>query len=110
MKTKRIADNAYGSNPAPYPNGPGWKSGNTSRDAAIAVSATSPLLRERVFALIRAAGPAGLTPDECAEQLGESVLGVRPRFSELAKKSRIMPTGEKRRNQSGLRAKCWKMT
>jgi len=104
----RIADAAFGDRP--YPDSPGFKEPSASRDAAIAVSASSPLLRERVYAVIRAAGPEGLTPDEAALRLTETVLAVRPRFSELAKKSRIAPTGERRRNISGLRAKAWKVT
>lgn len=104
----RIADATYGDRP--YPDSPGYREPTTSRDAAIAVSASSPLLRERVYAVIRRAGGEGLTPDEAADSLGESVLGVRPRFTELAKKSRIIPTGERRRNISGLQAKAWRTT
>ena len=105
----RMADAAYGGEFAPYPLSPGYKTGGTSRDAARAVSASAPLLRERVFATIRDAGARGLTPDETAAAIGESVLGVRPRFSELGKTGRIIPTGERRTNQSGLKAKAWRV-
>ena len=127
----RIAEATYGNELAPYPNTPGFKEPTTSRDAAKAVqskamtlrqrvyveivgagsvSEWSPLLRERVYAVVRAAGARGLTPDEAAEKLGKTVLAVRPRFTELAKKGRIVRTGERRRNISGLRAKAWRVT
>ena len=102
----RIADAAYGDRP--YPESPGWKEPTTSRAAARAVSASAPLLRERVYAAIRAAGELGRTPDEAAGDVGESVLAVRPRVTELAKAERIVATGERRKNESGLKAKVWR--
>lgn len=105
----RIAEAAYGSMPAPYPASPGFKEPTTSRDAAIAVSAAAPLLRERVFAAILAAGTRGLTPDEAAEVLGVDEKAVRPRFTELGPRhaNRIVATGERRANESTLKAKAW---
>lgn len=104
----RVADAAYGDTPLAYPASPGFKEPTTSKDAARAVSASAPLIREKVFAAIREAGLHGLTPDETAAKIGESILAVRPRFSELAKAQRIVETGERRRNESGLRAKAWR--
>jgi hypothetical protein len=104
----RIAEAAYGSTPAPYPNGPGYKELTTSRDAAVAVAASSPLLRERVYAAIKGTGARGMTPDEAAAAVGKTIMAVRPRVTELAKASRIVPTGERRANESGLKAKVWK--
>lgn len=92
-----------------YPWSPGFKERTTSRDAAVAVKRRSDSLRERVYAVLRAAAPEGLTPDEAADLLRETVLAVRPRFSELAKADRIVPTGERRRNESNLKAKVWKV-
>ena len=105
----RIADAAYGGELAPYPASPGFKEPTTSRDAARAVSSSALLLRERVFAAVRDAGARGMTADEAAEAVVESVLAVRPRVSELAKVGRVIPTGERRRNSSGLGAKAWKV-
>lgn len=84
--------------------------GGTSRDAATAISASTPLLRERVFAAIRAAGAAGLTPDECALRLGIDEKAVRPRFTELGPRhaNRIVDTGLRRANESGHKAKAWR--
>lgn len=94
--------------PEPYGGMPGFKERTTSRSAARAVAASAPLLRERVFAAIRAAGERGLTPDEAAAKIGETVLATRPRVTELSKGGRIVETGERRTNASGLKAKCWK--
>ena len=93
-----------------YPLSPGFKTGGTSRDAALAVSSRASVLRERVHAEIAAAGRSGLTADQVAARLGESVLSVRPRLSELyhASPPRIVPTGERRTNDSRLKAKVWR--
>ena len=67
---------------------------------------------ERVRALVLyvlAATPAGLTADEIAARLDESVLAVRPRVSELFHAGLIAKTGERRPNASGLAAHVWKM-
>jgi predicted ArsR family transcriptional regulator len=66
---------------------------------------------ERVRRLVLdvlAATPAGLTADEIAAALGESVLAVRPRVSELFHDGLIGKTGERRRNHSGLSAYVWR--
>jgi len=67
-------------------------------------------LRNRVYIAIAAAGAAGLTSDEAAEALGESILSVRPRVTELSKEKppRVVPTGARRRNESGMSAKVWR--
>lgn len=93
-----------------YPRAPGFKEGTTSRAAALAMTSRASILRNRAFAEIVRAGATGLTADEVAERLGETVLAVRPRVSELAKAvpPRILPTGERRRNDSGLKAKVWR--
>jgi predicted ArsR family transcriptional regulator len=64
-------------------------------------------LRARALELL-AAAPAGLTADEIAAKLAESVLAVRPRVSELFHAGLIEKTGERRPNASGLNAHVWK--
>jgi len=93
-----------------YPAAPGFKEKTTSRDAARAITGDAMLLREQVFAAIARAGARGLTADEAAGALGRSVLSVRPRVTELSKADppRIVPTGERRRNDSGMSAKAWR--
>lgn len=94
--------------PARYPDAPGFKEGDTSRKAAESVAPTAPHIRAGVLASLRAAGRGGLTPDECAADLGLSVLSVRPRFTELSKSNKIHDGGERRKNASGRAAKVWR--
>lgn len=100
-----------GDAPAQYPHAPGFKEQTTSKDAARAVAGTAGTLREQVFECLRVAGPAGLTPDEIAEKLGRTVLSIRPRVTELAHDDPpwIVPTGGRRANASGLKAKVWRV-
>ena len=95
----------------PYPEGePGWKEPTTSRDAAKAVASDAANLRELVYTAIAFSGNRGATPDEIAALLKRTVLAVRPRVSELARSTppRIVVTGERRTNDSGLKAKVWR--
>lgn len=41
------------------------------------------------------------TADECAASLGESILSIRPRCSELLTKGRLCRTGERRKSSEG---------
>ena len=104
----RILDAMHGDAPFAYPRAPGYREQTTSRAAARVVAAGAGALRERVFAVIRAAGARGLTADEAAAALGETILCIRPRVSELRAEGRIEPTGERRKNDSGLSAKAWR--
>lgn len=92
-----------------YPDVPGWKTERpeTSRRAALAVAGRVAVLRERVLAEFDA---GEWTADEVAERLGESVLSVRPRVSELAKADppRLEDVGKRRRNASGHGAAVWR--
>lgn len=100
----KIAENFYGDTPAPYPSSPGFKEPTTSQDAAIKIRGHVETLRARVLAAIIAA-PDGLTADEVAALLGETVLAIRPRVTEL--KGRIERSGERRKNVSGMGAAVW---
>jgi hypothetical protein len=114
----RIADKFFGDRAPPwagraaYPDAPGFKERTTSREAAAAVESGASILRERVFNAIAAAGDRGMTADEAAAAISESVLAVRPRVTELAKAAppRVEPTGVRRKNESGLNAKVWRAT
>ena len=83
---------------------PGWKEPTTSRDAAKSVAKRSATLREFV---LRALQTRPMTADEVAAFLGETVLSIRPRVAELRKLGRIVATGDKRRNESGMLASVW---
>lgn len=104
----RMAEAAFGDTPYEYPLTPGFKEGTTSREAAQAVASTAKNLRDQVYMAIWKTGRAGATADEIATRLGRTVLSIRPRVSELHKLERIVPTGERGTNESGLSAKVWK--
>lgn len=88
-----------------YPNSPGYKRAGTSKRAAEAMKPRAPTLRDRVLALLKA---DAFTADECAARLGETVLSIRPRLSELVKLNLIYDTGLTSKNASGVRAVIWR--
>ena len=104
----RIAERAYGDDLLAYPDHPGFKTGWTSKEAAHKIAGKASTLREKVYGVIAAAGPAGLTADQAAAMVDDDWRAVRPRCSELAKAGRIVKTGERRRNDTGLAAAVWK--
>ena len=94
-------------NPAPYGGTPGFKEPTTSRDAAIKFRSAAETLCAKALTAIIEAGPRGLTADETAEILGETVLAIRPRITELKEQCRIERSGERRKNVSGMSAAVW---
>lgn len=92
--------------PTKYPAIPGAKGvAETSYDAAAAMEPAAKTLR--MAALIALARDA-MTADEVATKLGESILTIRPRMSELRTLGMIVDTGDRRLNSSGKRAVVWK--
>lgn len=89
-----------------YPHAPGAQNTATSRDAARIMKPRDKPLREKVLAVLKA-HPAGLTADEVAEILGETVLAIRPRVSQLNKLGLVTDTGLTRKNVSGVAASVW---
>lgn len=92
---------------ARYPHKPGERQSETSKSAARAVGRRDKPLRDKILSLM--ASGEELTPDEAARLLGETVLAIRPRFSQLKKLGKIIPTGEERLNDSGLKADVYKL-
>jgi hypothetical protein len=93
--------------PATYPEAPGFKEETTSKEAARKIKPRAEIVRSRAFAAIAAAAE-GLTPDQAADIIDESVLTVRPRVTELSKQGLIYRTGVRRKNASGMTAAVWK--
>lgn len=89
-----------------YPDSPGFKEATTSRDAAASMATTAPRLRSKVK---RAFGDGPATADEIAGRLACSILSIRPRVTELARQGVIVDTGERRPNDSGRKAKVWRL-
>jgi len=85
----------------------GSKVRDTSRAAASEIAPRAHLLRERCLDVFKRTG-RGLTADEVADQLGESVLSIRPRITELARAQAIHDTEQRRPNASGRKAIVWK--
>jgi len=92
-----------------YPTSPGSKEPTTSRDAAKAVENDAALIRNQVIGALERAGAIGLTADETARLLRRDRLAVRPRFSELKADGKIVRTGARRANESGLKAAVWRI-
>ena len=89
-----------------YPDDPGYQQTDTSYAAAEDMKLSAGTLRKYVLdELLKSAG--GLTADECAERLGESILSIRPRFSELRNFNLIKDSGWRSLNKSGKRAIIW---
>jgi len=87
-----------------YPNIPHPGVTDTSRQAAESILARSANLQDRVFDVIK---ERPSTADEVAEALGESVLSVRPRVSELRALNKVAPTTARRNNRFGRSQIVW---
>ena len=89
-----------------YPDAPGFKEHGTSHDAARRMEPRAGTLRELAYATLRERS-GGLTADEVAAIMGETVLAIRPRLTELKLAGRIERTGQRRKNVSGMHAAVW---
>ncbi|MGY0570669.1 DUF1376 domain-containing protein [Bradyrhizobium sp. RDM12] len=90
-----------------YPANPGWKaSGDTSQEAGERIAGHAKTVRGRVLGFLTKHHPRTFNADEIAAALGENILTVRPRVSELRRSDLIEPTADRRLNQSGMRATC----
>ena len=87
--------------PSEYPNIAGYKDPTTSKEAATAIETTgrAAILRELVLEYYN--GGCQNTADEMAWILGESILSIRPRVSELFKQGLLRRTGMKRKSDGG---------
>jgi hypothetical protein len=89
-----------------YPSTPGYKVAGPSQDAAKATGCRVQMLQIRILALLSC---RPMTADECAENMDETVLSIRPRFSELLAEGHIEASGLRRPNASGHKATVWKL-
>ncbi|MGX9428008.1 hypothetical protein [Bradyrhizobium sp. LeoA1S1] len=88
--------------PEKYPNTPGSKGGGASKDAAEQIASRAFMLRSKIVELMQHG--YRLTADEIAKQMGENVLAIRPRVSELVKKGVLIKLKDRRKNASGMMA------
>lgn len=91
-----------------YPADPGYKTvaPETSKAAAEVMKSRAETLREKCLLVLDS---KECTADELARILGETVLAVRPRVSELNKMGKIEDAGKRRANESGVKAAVWKI-
>jgi len=95
-----------------YPHHPGWKGEmETGRDAASAMAAKAPTMRDRCLAALREIG-APATPEMITHHLaaqGQTVLlmSVRPRMSELARLGKVRDSGQRGIGEGGHKAVKW---
>lgn len=89
-----------------YPDQAGWHRDAiaTSQEAAHAIESKgrAATLRKRALEWFQA-GNEG-TADDCAAALGESILAIRPRITELSTHDLLEPTGERRKSAGGRNA------
>lgn len=91
-----------------YPSSPGWKVAGASKDAAQSISSHAKTVRDRVHRFLKDRYPSAFSADQIADQLGESILTIRPRVSELGRDGQIEAVTERRKNKSGMSAHCWR--
>lgn len=89
-----------------YPAKPGAKVSGTSSEAAASMRPSAATLRDLCLKMIRRYGD--LTADEAAAFCNQSILSIRPRFSELHAMKLIEDSGTRRPNASGRNAVVWK--
>jgi len=91
-----------------YPAFPAEGKTDTSAAAAAALREDDCAGRLRGLALdYLRLHPDGLTADECAAGVLESILAIRPRFTELRARGLIVDSGLRRKNDSGRLAIVW---
>ena len=91
-----------------YPATPAAGRTDTSAEAAEMLAPSVETIRAQVFEYIRNTTD-GATADEAADDLGLSILTVRPRFTELKRLGQIVDSEQRRRNwRSNRTAIVWK--
>jgi len=88
-----------------YPQSPGYKRRDTSKQAAEDIKPSAETLRNKVYQLLKR---MELSADQAAYILEEDKLSIRPRFSELARMGKIEDTDKRTLNSSGKKAIVWR--
>jgi hypothetical protein len=78
---------------------------DTRRASRDAIADRKKLLCDQLIAAYVRRGP--MTADEAAAAIGETVLAVRPRITELQQDGKLFDTGKRRPNASGRSATVW---
>lgn len=88
-----------------YPHSPGAKRRDTSFAAAAAIAPKATIIRERVLEALKVQ-PG--TPEQIASRIGETVMNVRPRCSQLAALGLIEDSGARGTAMGGRKAIIWR--
>lgn len=92
-----------------YPSAPGVKAPH--RETSVAAGKSMILkqgsLKARCLSVIEKTG--GATADEIADELGESVLNVRPAVSALVNLGMLIDSGDRRENAGGNKQIAWRV-
>jgi predicted ArsR family transcriptional regulator len=88
-----------------YPDSPGFKEHETSRDAALRLGLNASTLRDRTYQYI--CDHPQQSADQIAAALNASPWAVRPRVSELRKMGLVINDG-RGRNPSGMTVHLWR--
>jgi hypothetical protein len=91
-----------------YPFSPGFKEDSTSLENAerLEESGRAATLRALVWQFFEAGVED--TADGIADRMGESILAIRPRVSELHKLGRIEQTGRRDKSATGSTSHVWR--
>lgn len=89
-----------------YPQSPGCKKTDTSREAAEDIKPKAKYVRDKVLADLRTNGPA--ITERIAQRIGLPYSTVQPRTSELRAQELIEDTGWREKNASGKKAIVWR--
>jgi hypothetical protein len=89
-----------------YPQPPGYKARQTSRDAAAGIAPKAQSLRVRCYEALKER-PG--TAEDLAERLGAPVMNIRPRLSECANMGLIRDTGRRGPASGGQQAIIWEI-
>lgn len=96
-----------------HENPPAQQHSEPSKDAAEAIKAKCPTLRQRVYdclVLFTESAMGGLTDAECQRILKIDPSTQRPRRIELVERGMVVDSGETRKTKSGRKATVWRST
>ena len=91
-----------------YPLTAGYKENSTSKEAAKKINSRAANLRTECLDIVKNSCNYGATQEEVAALLSESILSIRPRFTELKLLEYIIDSGNRRKNSFGSNTKVWR--
>ena len=90
-----------------YASGPWAYPVDTSIEGADKIAHAVPVIAALVLTTVADAGLYGTTVVEMATRCGVDRMGAQPRFTELRIAGKIVDSGKRRKNPSGVNAIVW---